>query len=110
MKLRILLAGLICGLVAFAAENGPELFQKAVTLEKANGNLEEAIKLYQHVAKEFSSDRALAAKALMQEAHCYELLGQDGPAIKIYGSRSTWAISVNPWRRLAPSWPHCSSR
>jgi uncharacterized protein (TIGR03435 family) len=86
MKLRILLAGLICGLVALAAENGLELFQKAVTLEKANGNLEEAIKLYQRVAKEFASDRALAAKALMQAAHCYELLGpgEQDKAIKIY--------------------------
>jgi uncharacterized protein (TIGR03435 family) len=84
MKPRILLAGLICGLVALAAENGPELFQKAVTLEKANGNLGEAIKLYQRVAKEFSSDRALAAKALIQAAHCYELLGQGEQAVKFY--------------------------
>lgn len=86
MRPRILLVGLICGLVALAAENGPELFQKAVTLEKASGNLEEAIKLYQRVAKEFSSDRVLAAKALMQAAHCYELLGpgEQDKAIKIY--------------------------
>ena len=84
MKLKILLAGLLCGLVALAAESGRELFQNAVTLEKANGNLEEAIKVYQRVAREFSSDGALAAKALMQEAHCYELLGQGDPAVKIY--------------------------
>jgi hypothetical protein len=86
MKPRVLLAGLMCGLVALAAENGPELFQKDVTLEKASGNLEEAIKLYQRVAKEFSSDRSLAAKALMQGAHCYELLGpgEQDKAIKIY--------------------------
>ena len=84
MKLRVVLAGLICGLVAVAAENGQELFQRVVTLEKANGNLGEAIKLYHRVAKEFSSDRALAAKALIQAAHCYELLGQDEQAVKIY--------------------------
>jgi hypothetical protein len=36
------------------------LFQKAVTQERAAGNLEEAIKLYQRVATEFASDRALA--------------------------------------------------
>ena len=76
MKLRILLAGLLCGLAALA-ESGPELFQKAVTQERAAGNLEEAIKLYQRVAKEFASDRALAAKALVQAARCYEKLGQD---------------------------------
>ena len=74
MKLRILLAGLIWGLAALAAETGAELYQRAVTLEKANGNLQEAIKLYQRVAKEFASDRALAAKALVQAAKCYEKL------------------------------------
>jgi uncharacterized protein (TIGR03435 family) len=81
-----MVAGMICGLVALAAESGLELFQKGVTLEKANGNLEEAVKIYQRVAREFSSDRPLAAKALMQAAHCYELLGpsEQDNAIKIY--------------------------
>jgi hypothetical protein len=71
MKLRILIAGLmIAGTAAWAAETGAELFQKALTQERAAGNLEEAIKLYQRVATEFASDRALAAKALVQEARC----------------------------------------
>ena len=89
MKLRIsiagLIAGLICGLAALAAESGTELYQKAVTQER-NGKLDEAIKLYQSVAKEFASDRALAAKALMAAAHCYELLGKDkqANAVKLY--------------------------
>jgi len=86
MKLRILVAGLVFGIAALAAESGAELFQKAVTEERASGNLEEAIKLYQRVAKEFASDRPLAAKALVQAAHCYELLGQDkhDKAVKLY--------------------------
>ncbi len=87
MKLRILIAGLVFGLAsALAAESGAELFQKAVTQERAAGNLEEAIKLYQRVAKEFASDRPLAAKALVQAAHCYELLGQDkqDKAVQLY--------------------------
>jgi Tetratricopeptide repeat len=83
MKLRVLVAGLVFGVAAFAADTGAELFQKAVTQERAAGNLEEAIKLYQRVAKEFASDRALAAKALVQAARCYEKLGQD-KAVKIY--------------------------
>lgn len=83
MKLRILVAGLMFGSAAMAADSGAELFQKAVTQERAAGNLEEAIKLYQRVAKEFASDRALAAKALVQEARCYEKLGQD-KAVKVY--------------------------
>lgn len=90
MKPRISIAGLIaiffCGLAALAAESGAELFQKAKTQETAAGNLEEAIKLYQKVAKDFASDRPLAAKALMAAAHCYELLGKDkqANAVKLY--------------------------
>jgi hypothetical protein len=85
MKLRILIAGLLIGAAAFAAEAGGDLFQKATTLVRA-GNLEEAIRLYQRVAKEFASDRALAAKALVAEAKCYETQGQDkaDKATKLY--------------------------
>ncbi len=83
MKLRITIAGLMFGIAALAADTGAELFQKAVTQEQAAGNLEEAIKLYQRVAKEFASDRPLAAKALVHEARCYEKLGQD-KAVKLY--------------------------
>lgn len=53
-------------MAAQAADSGTE-YQKAVTLERA-GKLDDAIKLYQSVAKEFASDRALAAKALMAAA------------------------------------------
>ena len=86
MKLRILVAVLMLGTAALAADSGAELFQKAVTQERAAGNLEEAIKLYQRVAKEFPSDRPLAAKALVQAARCYEKLGQDkqDKAVKLY--------------------------
>ena len=79
----ILLAGLTFSLIALAAETGAELFQKGITQERAAGNLEEAIKLYQRVAKEFASDRPLAAKALVQAARCYEKLGQD-KAVQLY--------------------------
>jgi Tol biopolymer transport system component len=90
VKLKILVAvlvfGAVSGTAAFAADSGAELFQKAVTQERAAGNLEEAIKLYQRVAKELASGRPLAAKALVQAAHCYELLGQDkqDKAVKLY--------------------------
>jgi len=77
MKLRILFVALICGVASLAADAGAELFQKAVTQEQAAGNLQEAIKLYQRVAKEYASNRALAAKALIQAARCYEKLGED---------------------------------
>ena len=61
MKQGIFLLALIVG-VALAAETGAELYQKAVVQERAAGNLEEAIKLYQRVARQFPKDRGLAAK------------------------------------------------
>jgi tetratricopeptide (TPR) repeat protein len=63
-------------LIALGAESGADLFQKALVKERAAGNLEEAIQLYERVAREFRSDRALAARALVQAARCYEKLGQ----------------------------------
>jgi Tol biopolymer transport system component len=82
MNFRLLVIFAACS-VAFA-ETGTELFQKAVVQERAAGNLEEAIKIYQRVAREYPKDRPLAAKALVQAARCYEKLGQD-KAIKLYG-------------------------
>ena len=68
MKRRILFAGLIFGVALLAAASGAELFQRAVTQEQAAGNLPEAIKFYQQVAKHYASNRPLAAKALVQAA------------------------------------------
>ena len=83
MKRRAIVAGLIFGMALLAADSGAELFQRAVTQEQAAGNLPEAIKLYQQVAKDYASNRPLAAKALIQAARCYEKLGED-KATKLY--------------------------
>ncbi len=83
MKLKILIGVLLIGTAAVALDNGAELFQKAITTERAAGNLDDAIKIYQRVATEFAADRRLTAKALIAEARCYEKLGQD-KATKIY--------------------------
>src|SRR6516225_7550673 len=82
MRLRITVVALISGLLAAAAESGLEMYQRAVTQERA-GKLNEAIRLYEKVAHDFVSDRALAAKALLQAARGYEKFGQD-KAIKLY--------------------------
>jgi Tol biopolymer transport system component len=58
-----------------ALPGGNELFQKALVKERAEGNLDEAIKLYREIVQKHSSDRALAAKALIQIGGCYEKLG-----------------------------------
>ena len=57
------------------AQSAHELFQQALSKERAEGNLTEAIKLYQRVVDTASADHALAAKALLQLGRCYEQLG-----------------------------------
>ncbi len=57
------------------AQNGYDLFQKALAKERGEGNLEEAISLYQKVVDE-ASDKSLAAKAQLRIGICYEKLGR----------------------------------
>jgi len=70
----LLLFGLSFTTLAF--QNGYDLFQKALAKERAEGNLEEAIALYQKVIKE-SKDESLAAKAQFRIGVCYEKLGRE---------------------------------
>ena len=65
------------------AQNGHDLFQQALVKERAEGDLEAAIELYQRIVTEHAEDRALVAKALAQLAECYEKLGEPG-AQEIY--------------------------
>lgn len=61
---------------AAAAQGPQQLFQQALSAERAEGRLEEAIRLYQRVLAEAGSDRALASRALLQIGRCYEKLGE----------------------------------
>ena len=63
--------------------SGHALFEQALAKERVEGNLPEAIKLYERVVAEFASDRALAARALVQLGLCYEKLGRDD-AVRTY--------------------------
>ena len=67
----IFLAALGIGLTPQSAS---DLFQKALTKEKAEGNLEEAISLFQQVVEK-GDDEALAAQAQLHIGSCYEKLG-----------------------------------
>ena len=58
------------------AQSGYDLFQKGLVQERAKGDLEEAIRLYQQIVEDFADDRALAAKALLHIGLCYEKLGR----------------------------------
>jgi len=61
-------------LVSNALQNGYDLFQKALAKERGEGDLEEAISLYQKVVAE-TKDESLAAKAQLRIGYCFEKLG-----------------------------------
>jgi Tol biopolymer transport system component len=73
LAIAVLLCALSAGVVF--SQSGHDLFQQALVKERADGNLEEAIKLYKRIVSEFAKDRALSARALVQIGQCYEKLG-----------------------------------
>ena len=66
-----------------SAQSGYDLFQKALAAERADGNLRQAIQLYERVVKDAGRDRALAARALVHMADCYQRIG-DSQARQLY--------------------------
>ncbi len=76
-----LIVAVLAGLLSASLAIGQKNDQAEVLLQAANhkqlveGQLEEAIQLYQRVVREFANNRALAAKALVQMGQCYEKLG-----------------------------------
>jgi Tol biopolymer transport system component len=69
--------------IASQTPSGHAVFEQALAKERVDGNLQEAIRLYERVATEFTTDRALAAQALVQVGRCYEKLGRD-EAVRAY--------------------------
>jgi len=66
------------GMLAFIggvilAQTGNDLFQQALVKERTEGNLPDAIKLYQTIVQKYASDRKLAAKALFQMGQAYSV-------------------------------------
>ena len=57
------------------AQSGYELFQQALGKERSNGEIQEAIALYERIVAEDGGDRALAARALLRMGRAYETLG-----------------------------------
>lgn len=52
-----------------------QLFEKALYMEEATGELQQAIDLYQQIVKEYPENREVAAKSLLHMGICYEKLG-----------------------------------
>jgi Tol biopolymer transport system component len=74
----------LTAVVSSQTRSGNAVFEQALAKERVEGNLPEAIRLYERVVAEFAADRALGAKALVQVGLCYERLGGDG-AVRAYG-------------------------
>jgi Tol biopolymer transport system component len=61
-------------------QTSEELFEKALYIEEAQGDLQNAIELYEQILKQFPEDREIAAKAQLHIGLCYEKLGfQEAP-------------------------------
>ena len=52
-----------------------ELFEKALYIEEAQGDLQKAIDIYQKILKQFPENREVAAKTQLHIGICYEKLG-----------------------------------
>ena len=79
---RALLIPFMCSLCLFflsidlsSQESAGELFEKALYLEEAQGDLENAIELYKKILEEFPDSREIAAKAQLRIGLCCEKLG-----------------------------------
>ncbi len=77
-----LTVAVLAGLLSASLAIGQKDDQAEVLMQAANhkqlveGKLEEAIQIYKRIAQEYASNRALAAKALVQMGQCYEKLGK----------------------------------
>ena len=65
---------LAIALVAAQSRTAADQYQEALRLEEVKGDLKGAIEQYKKLAQ--GSDRAIAARALVRMAECYEKLGQ----------------------------------
>ncbi|MBI4471904.1 MAG: tetratricopeptide repeat protein, partial [Acidobacteria bacterium] len=72
LKLAFLIALVLIG---STPQNGYDIFQQALVKERGQGNLHEAISLYQRILREYGENRTLAANTLVRVGHCYEKLG-----------------------------------
>lgn len=76
LLLMIIFTGLIIsGTDGFSQQNTGQLFEKALYLEEAKGELQGAIDIYNQIVDDKSSDPAIQAKALLHMGICYEKLG-----------------------------------
>jgi Tol biopolymer transport system component len=61
--------------VIFSQQTADQLYEKALYLEEAKGEMQGAIDLYQDIIKQYPGNRQVVAKALLHTGFCYEKLG-----------------------------------
>jgi Tol biopolymer transport system component len=59
----------------FPQQTADQLYEKALYLEEAKGEMQQAIDLYQEIIKQYPGNRPVIAKALLHAGFCYEKLG-----------------------------------
>ncbi len=74
-----LLAGLLAVSTAIAQKDDQAevMLQAAQQKQVVDGNLDAAIQMYKNILAQYSGNRSVAAKALLQMGACYEKLGND---------------------------------
>ena len=121
---RILLALVLGALAARAVQTAPqsgyELFQQGLAKERAEGNLDEAIRIFGRAVTAAGADRALAARALLQIGDCDEKLGKpsanvtyerilreyaDQPEAVVVARARLAVLSAAPAKQLTPGTP-----
>jgi hypothetical protein len=98
------------------AQSAQAQYQRALVEEHANGDLKQAITLYEQAAKAARRDRSLAAKALMRKATSLEKLGRDAEAVDTYADlvraypeqRNEVAVAQERLTALRPTARHVS--
>jgi Tol biopolymer transport system component len=82
MRTRIVAIGILLLLSAAlmaGMQSGNDLYQQGLARETA-GDIKGAIQIFERIARDFSSNRALTARALLQLGRWSELVGQDQAA------------------------------
>jgi Tol biopolymer transport system component len=69
-------AMLLLSVGSLKAQNATDLFQQALELERAKGDLAGAMQIYQRIVSEFSAEKTVAANALFRLGSCQERIGQ----------------------------------
>ncbi|HSE97867.1 MAG TPA: tetratricopeptide repeat protein [Blastocatellia bacterium] len=68
------------------SQSGYDLYQRALVKERGEGNLREAIAIYQRVVSEHGGNRQLAARAQLRIGVLYDRLGRKADAQRAYQS------------------------